>query len=200
MTHLDHAILTPCNAARGLTPDTPDAPNADNGDDRDDADVAAFELRPSWRVGGTLVAVHALSMIPVVGVGFDAWIFAAVGLAVATHGAWSAWRFGWLRSGESIVGIELDGCARCTLSRKSGAHLTGIVDASTFIGGRLVVLSMRRPGSWAAIHPATQVIVTADMLEAHDFRRLRVLLKWNDGGVRTVQSLMPPSAEGFIAR
>ena len=165
-----------------------------------DADVAAFELRPSWRVGVTLIIVHALSMIPVVGVGFDAWIVAAIGLSIAIHGTWSAWRFGWLRSAESIVDVELDGRGRCTLSRNSGAYLTGVVDASTFIGGHLVVLSVRRPGVRAAIKPATHVIVTADMLEADDFRRLRVLLKWNGGGVRTVQSQMPPSAEGFIAR
>lgn len=185
MRRSDHPIHTPRDDAHGVLPD---------------ADVAAFELRPSWRVGITLVVVHALSMIPVMCLGFDAWIVAAIGLSVAIHGAWAAWRFGWLRAAESIVDVELDGRGCCTLSRNSGARLTGVVDASTFIGAHLVVLSVRRSESGAAIKPATHVIVTADMLEADDFRRLRVLLKWNGGGVRTVQSLMPPSAEGFIAR
>lgn len=138
-----------------------------------------------------VASVHVLSMIPVASIGLAPWLTAVVGASIALHGMWSMWRFGWLRSPQSIVEIELDGQGSCILSRKSGIRLRGVVGAATCIGGRFVILSSRRVGAWAALKPATNTVVTGDMLAGDEFRRLRVMLKWQSGGVPSLRSTMP---------
>ncbi len=131
-------------------------------------------LAPSRLLTGWLVCLHGVSLVPLWWAGLPAPAASALAIAIVAHGAWSVWRVGRLRSPQSIIGIELQADAGCTLIARNGVRFDGAVAGSTVLLGFLVVLAVAA----AAGHATRHAIVVRDMLAADDFRRLRVALKW----------------------
>jgi toxin CptA len=109
---------------------------------------------------------------------------AKLGIALAltlslTH---SVWRFALLASPESIVGIELTDSEHGSIQFAKGAWCDGRVLPTTYVTPMLTVINMRVNGSRRVRH----AIIVADNMDADDFRKLRVVLRWaypKDAGI-----------------
>jgi toxin CptA len=97
-----------------------------------------------------------------------------IALAVTLSLAQSIWRFALLRSPRSIVGIELTDCEHGSVQFAHGLWCEGRVLATSYVTPVLTVVNMRVNGSRRIRH----AIIVADNIEADDFRKLRVILRW----------------------
>ena len=94
---------------------------------------------------------------------------AALALALFSLGAAAAWSRALLRSGSSVRALELAGPA-LTIALANGDRIAAQVGDRRYVSRLAVTLPLRRP--WRTI------LVTADMMRADDFRRLRIWALW----------------------
>ena len=94
-------------------------------------------------------------------------LLAAVGILAL--GLFAAWSRGLLRSGSSVRALEIGG-QTLTLELGSGERLAAEASARRYVSRLLVTLPLRRP--------RRTILVTADMLPAAEFRRLRIWALW----------------------
>ena len=97
-----------------------------------------------------------------------------IALAVTLSLAHSIRRFAWLRSPESIVAIELTDCEQGSMQSAAGLWCEGRVLPTTYVTPMLTVVNMRVNGSRRVRH----ALIVADNIDADDFRKLRVALRW----------------------
>ena len=151
--------------------------------------VSDFSLRPSPRLTGAIAGVHALTLLPLWLSGLDVAIAAGSTLLIVAHGAWSAWRFGALRSQRSISTVTLGVSSSAVLAFRNGSTLAGTIQPSTVVTGHVVTIAVRARQSSAAGDAAVRqhspwratthrVVIVTGMLDSDAFRRLRVLLRW----------------------
>ena len=106
----------------------------------------------------------------------------ALAVALAALGALSAWSRALLRSRDSVRVIEIvEG--GLTLQLASGDSFAAGRSERRYVSRWLVILPLHRPRR-------RSVLVTADMLDANSFRRLRVWALWG----RVPQAPPPPAA------
>ena len=116
------------------------------------AAAATYVVLPGWR--GALLAT----------------LFAALGVA-------AAWSRALLRTVSSVRAIELGG-AQPVFELASGDSFAAEVSERRYVTRYLVALPYRR--SATARRPLSRtLLVTADMLGAQEFRRLRIWALWN---------------------
>ncbi|SEK60735.1 protein YgfX [Nitrosovibrio tenuis] len=92
--------------------------------------------------------------------------------------------YAWLTSPGSIKGLQLESGASdemsCTLETKSGERFACVLLGSSFVAPYLTVLELRplvHPKSWRRRF-ARSIVILPDGIDADEFRRLRVLLRW----------------------
>lgn len=74
----------------------------------------------------------------------------------------------------SVVGFEIHPDCRCAAQIRSGEWLEARLLPSSFVAPYLTVLNLRVEGRRFPIH----VTILPDAVDAEDFRRLRVRLRW----------------------
>jgi len=79
-----------------------------------------------------------------------------------------------LRSPRSIVAFELSEEMACTLETQHGEHIVCTLLGSSFVSPYLTVLNLKPFGKFFT----RSVVILADGIDAEQFRRLRVLLRW----------------------
>ena len=132
------------------------------------APALRLALAPSRRLALAIVALHAgaaacvLAALPGLAGGLLALAFVALGLA-------AAWSRALLRSRASVRAIEIAG-ASLVLELASGEKLPAEVAERRYVRRLAVTLPLLRP--------RRTILVTADMLPAADFRRLRIWALW----------------------
>lgn len=116
---------------------------------------------------GFAAAMFALLPLP-------SWI-AVVVLPLLAASAWFTLRRDCLRSlPGALVGLRLQADRRCEFLTRSGDWREAELLGSSFVSPYLTVLNLRPEGGRLARH----LVLLPDALEAEDFRRLRVWLKW----------------------
>ena len=131
-------------------------------------------LSPSRRLTAVLASAHlglATALLPLPWP--TGWTAAAIAFVLA--GAVPGIVLHALRRSRSaIVRLELrlDGGIR--LHHRDGRQSHGIVNADSTVTPWLTVVGVKVPGRWRSIH----VVVLPDAIDAEDFRRLRVRLRW----------------------
>ena len=129
-----------------------------------------FKLSPSPALAALIVAAHLAA-------GIAAYIvtpgIAGVWIAVALSalGAAAAWSRALLRSRASIVAMELGGTVP-VFELAGGESLSARVADRRYVTRYVVALPLEKPLS-------RTLLVTADMLPAGEFRRLRLWSLWN---------------------
>ena len=125
-------------------------------------------LAPSPRLALVIVVLHAAAAGCVLAVQPG---LAAALLAVALFllGLAAAWSRALLRSRASVRALEISGPA-LTLELAGGERVAAEVGERRYVSRLAVTLPLRRP--WRTI------LVSADMLPADDFRRLRIWALW----------------------
>jgi toxin CptA len=98
----------------------------------------------------------------------------AIALALGLSLAHSIWRFAWLRSHSSIVGLELTNREHGSIQFAQGAWCEARVLRTTYVTPVLTVVNVRVSGLRTLRH----VIIVPDSIDADDFRKLRVMLRW----------------------
>ena len=131
---------------------------------------ARLELKPSPAFAAVLVAAHAAAgvaaylVLPGLAGGLLALLFLALGLAVA-------WSRALLGAAGSVRAIRLGG-EQPVFELASGDSFPAVVAERRYVTRYLVALPVRAPLS-------RTLLVTADMLAAQEFRRLRIWALWN---------------------
>jgi hypothetical protein len=129
-----------------------------------------LDLSPSVPLAAAIAVAH----------GAAAWSAAAVlaapgGIvlagALAALGLGSAWSRALLRSSSSIRALELVSAGEVVLELRSGRRLQARVAPRRYVGGIMVALQLRGP-------VRRTLLVTADMLPADLFRKLRIWAAW----------------------
>lgn len=129
-----------------------------------------FDLRPSPLLAIAIVAAHSLA-------GACAWLVlpgwkgAALALALFALGLAAAWSRALLRAAHSVRAVELGG-AEPLFHLRNGERVAAPVGERRYVSRYLVTLPLRRPLN-------RTLLVTADMLAADQFRRLRIWVRWN---------------------
>lgn len=75
---------------------------------------------------------------------------------------------------ESVVGIEVDAAGQWRATLRSGKIVPLSLLGSSTVTPWLAVLNLSEAGRWRARH----VVILPDAIDASDFRRLRVCLRW----------------------
>ena len=94
---------------------------------------------------------------------------AVLALALLSLGAAAAWSRALLRSGASVRALELAGPA-LTIALSNGDRIAAQVGERRYVSRLAVTLPLRRP--------RRTILVSADMMPADDFRRLRIWALW----------------------
>ena len=128
----------------------------------------------SRRLAGLLAGMHA----------FAAALFwlaplphglAALLMPVLLGSAWhTLWRDGFRTLQHSLIGLRLDADCRCEFQTRTGAWHEAALLGSSFVAPYLTVLNLKPAGGRLVKH----LVILPDAVNAEDFRRLRVWLKW----------------------
>ena len=83
-----------------------------------------------------------------------------------------------LHAAHSIVAIEIRDGGEISIQTRTGKWIECDLLGSTYVSPRLTIVSIRPQGGWASRH----VILRPDNVDARDFRRLRMWLRWKRNG------------------
>ena len=127
-----------------------------------------LEFSPSWSLACAIALLHALAAVSIVAV-LESAAGYALGACLLALGLAAAWGRALHRSSASVRALELSG-NEMTLEMKDGRKVAAALGArhvSRFMVTLPVRGSMRRT-----------ILVTRDMLEPEEFRRLRLWALW----------------------
>ena len=129
-----------------------------------------FQLRSSPALAATLVGGHVAAACAVLVVLRGA-AGIALALALVALGGAAAWSRALLAAGSSIRAIAITG-TETTFELANGARFAAPVRARRYVTRHVVALPLGAP-------LRRTLLVTADMLGAAEFRRLRIWALWN---------------------
>jgi toxin CptA len=79
-----------------------------------------------------------------------------------------------LAAPNSIIALEIKEDGSCTAETRSGKQLDCTLLSTSYVSARLTILNLKASGGLRARH----VVIVPDRIDAEDFRKLRVLLRW----------------------
>lgn len=131
-------------------------------------------VRPSRRLALLLCAGHAAAAGALAAIEAPLWLAISLVLLITANGAACVRKFAMLRSRSSIVALEAGSRGAVHVQAGSGEWHEGTFLATSFVAPWLILLNVGTAGGPSVIH----VVLLADSMEAGEFRRLRVLLRW----------------------
>ncbi len=137
-------------------------------------DTLTIAVGPSRRLAGLLVGMHGFAAAMLWLVPLPHW-FAALLMPVFLGSAWHTLRRDGFRTlPRSLMALRLDADCRCEFQTRAGAWHEAALLGSSFVAPYLTVLNLKPAGGRLAKH----LVIFPDAVDAEDFRRLRVWLKW----------------------
>ena len=127
-------------------------------------------LRPSRRLAAAIVAAHAAAALAAY-LAIPGAMTAFLSILLLVLGIATAWSRALLAAAASIKVIEI-GTERPTIELASGERFAAELANRRYVTRYLVALPLRSP--WRRT-----LLVTADMLDPREFRRLRIWALWN---------------------
>ena len=128
-----------------------------------------FELSPSPLLAALIVAAHVAAAAAAYSV-MRGWAATGLAIAILLLGVAAAWSRALLRSRHSVRAIQLGG-EQPVFELAGGESLSAAVGHRRYVTRLVVTLPLSRP-------PGRTLLVTADMLGAQEFRRLRLWALW----------------------
>ncbi len=137
-----------------------------------------IEVAPSMMLASVLGVTHLaaagmLWLAPIPDLGKAAFTF-----AIAISLIYFMARNALLHAAQSIVALEIREGREIQFQTRIGEWIECDLLGSSYVSPRLTIVSFRPRGSWAARH----VIFVPDNVDARDFRRLRMWLRWKRDG------------------
>lgn len=133
-----------------------------------------LELRPSRRLGFVLGLGHGIAAVAVLATGLPPWVAVALLVPIAASCAYCLHHAAFLRSGASIVVLEIGENDEVRCQSRRGEWFSARISDSSFVSPLLTVINLEIAGRRAA----RNVVIVPDGVDADDFRRLRVRLRW----------------------
>ena len=133
-----------------------------------------ISLRRSWILAGILAAAYVTAMVIVLLLVLPrALQYPAIGV-LAISLALSVRRSALLQAPNSVVSLEIAPDGTCSLRLRGGDWLPCMALGSTYVTGLVVVANLKETEQGRVYH----AVILPDSLDAEDFRRLRVWLRW----------------------
>ncbi len=127
-----------------------------------------FDFRPSRLLGLALLLTHGLAMLSIIVLPLP-FLMRAVLLLVPAANLWHVYR----KVGGGAVGLRIESDRIVVLDARSG-EVSGKLLPDSLVTPYLAVLQIHTEGK------PRSVLVMPDSLDAQSFRRLRILLRWQD--------------------
>lgn len=131
-------------------------------------------LKPSLYLVVALTATHAGAAAVLIPLSMPIWAKLAIAGAIGASLVQTLWREALLKSGTSLVAVELRGASSLAVQTRNGQWHDARLLGTTYVTPLLTVLNLKLAGRLMARH----VVIVPDNTDADDFRRLRVLLRW----------------------
>ncbi len=132
--------------------------------------AARIELKPSPVLAAAIIVAHGAAALAVYRV-VPGVTGAALAALLAALGVAAAWSRALLRASGSVRAMEIGG-AQPVFELANGESFAVEVGARRYVTRYMVALPLGRP-------LRRTLLVTADMLGAQEFRRLRIWALWN---------------------
>ena len=105
-----------------------------------------------------------------------AWMKASIAIAIAASLLYSLLHTALLKTAGAIVAVEIREQAVSSFQTRRGDWRDCRLSGSSYVSSWLTVLVLHEENRW----PARYVVIMPDNVDADEFRRLRVLLRWGD--------------------
>jgi len=144
--------------------------------------VLRISLWPSWLLAALLALVHGAAIAIVLLVNIPPWaaVVAAAGLAVNLFVA--VRQHALLQTPNSAVAIEIGNDDKLGIQSRRGEWSEYAVLGNTYVTAYLTVLNLRQTDTRAV----RRIALFPDSLDAEDFRKLRVWLRWKEARATTL--------------
>lgn len=137
-------------------------------------ETLTIEVGPSRRLAGLLLGMHGFAAAMLGLAPLPHWL-AALLMPVLLGSAWHTLRRdGFRKVRHSLVAVRLDAECNCEFQTRAGAWQEAVLLGSSFVAPYLTVLNLKPAGGRLVKH----LVILPDAVNAEDFRRLRVWLKW----------------------
>jgi len=133
-----------------------------------------ISIKPSRRLALVLCAAHAAAAGAVLIVEFPIWLKIVLVLIIGASCGVYLYGTALLLSSTAVVGLEISDDGVLSFQMRCGEWCTGRLLGSSFVSPHLTVLNIGIEGKFFARH----VVILPDCVDAEDFRRLRVRLRW----------------------
>jgi hypothetical protein len=133
--------------------------------------AARLELRPSPALAAAIIVAHGAAAVTAY-LAVPGIMAAALAAMLVMLGVATAWSRALLASPGSVRAIEVGGASQPVFELASGERFAAEVAARRYVSRYLVALPLKQP-------LGRTLLVTADMLGAPEFRRLRIWALWN---------------------
>ncbi len=134
--------------------------------------LSRLELRGSPVLTALVVGVHAAAGFALIAV-LPAPAGYACALLVGLLGAWTAHQRGLLRAAGSARALELHGDAQAIIEFRDGRRVSGAAGSRRYVGRWLVAVTLA-----TACGRRRSILIAGDMLDAEQFRWLRLWALW----------------------
>ncbi|MGZ5119034.1 MAG: protein YgfX [Burkholderiales bacterium] len=132
-------------------------------------------LKPSRFIAAALASVHSAAGASLVSLDLALGLKLAIAAAIMLSFAHALWRYALLKSRRSITAIELADRENVTLQTNDAVWRGGRVLGTSYVSPLLTVINVRQAEHKLAQH----VIIVPHNIDAEDFRKLRVILRWS---------------------
>lgn len=137
-------------------------------------ETLTIAVGPSRRLAGLLVGMHGFAAALPWLAPLPHWL-AVLLMPVFLGSAWHTLRRDGFRTLQhSLIALRLDADCRCEFQTRAGAWHEAALLGSSFVAPHLTVLNLKPAGGRLVKH----LVILPDAVNAEDFRRLRVWLKW----------------------
>ncbi|MBI1988389.1 MAG: hypothetical protein HYS65_01405 [Betaproteobacteria bacterium] len=136
--------------------------------------MSRISLRPSRILAATLVLAHGAAVAMVVLAGTAPWLEAIAIAALVASLVFNVRQSALLRTADAVIGLEIASDDKFSIQTQRGGWIECEVLGSTYVISFLTILNLKRTDSGRI----TRAVILPDSLDAEDFRKLRVWLRW----------------------
>jgi len=136
--------------------------------------VSTISLRPSRILAATLVLAHGAAIAMIVMAGMAPWLDALAIAALAASLVFNVRQSALLRATDAVIGLEITSDDKFSIQTRRGGWIECEVLGSTYVISFLAILNLKRTDSGKITH----AVILPDSLDAGEFRKLRVWLRW----------------------
>jgi len=133
-----------------------------------------LSIRRSRSLAWLLLAAHIAALTLVWLPAMPPWLGAPAALALIASLFFSLLRVALLKTPQAVTAIEIGDDGAIAVQTRDGAWHPCRLSGDSFVSAWLTIMVLRQENRHAAKH----VVLVPDNVDAEDFRRLRVWLRW----------------------